>query len=73
MITSKEKLEQRYKLGDTCSVRVIEMIDHESWIVSFAGTLIQIKNKTVRPLREGVMVTVRVKSMNPIELEFVGG
>lgn len=73
MITSKEKFERQYKLGDVCSVRVIEMIDRESWIVSFAGTLIQIKNRTVRPLKEGVMVKVRVKSMAPIELEFVGG
>ncbi len=73
MITSKEKFQNRYRLGDTCSVRVIEQVDHESWIVSFSGTLIQIKNRTVRPLREGVMVSVRVKSMNPVELEFVGG
>lgn len=72
MISSKEKLERRYRLGDICSVRVIEQIDRESWIVSFGGTLIQIKNKTIRPLKEGVMVSVRVKSMNPVELEFVG-
>lgn len=70
MISSREKLEQRYSINDICTVRVIEQIDNESWIVSFGGMLIQVKNKTVRPLKEGTMVRVRVKSMNPVELEF---
>lgn len=71
MISSKEKLERRYSVNDVCSVRVIEQVDSESWIVSFGGVLIQIKNRTIRPLREGVFVSVRVKSMDPVELEFV--
>lgn len=72
MISSREKLERRYSVNDICTVRVIEQVDKESWIVSFGGTLIQIKNKTIRPLKEGILVSVRVKSMNPVELEFVG-
>lgn len=71
MISSREKLVRHYKVNDVCSVRVIEQIDHESWIVSFSGILVQIKNKTVRPLKEGVFVQVRVKSIDPVELEFV--
>lgn len=70
MISSREKIESKYAVNDVCSVRVIERIDQESWIVSFSGVLIQIKNRTIRPLKEGVFVRVRVISTSPIELEF---
>jgi uncharacterized Fe-S cluster-containing radical SAM superfamily protein len=71
MISSKQKLENKHQIHDIFTVKVIERVDHESWIVSMSGTLIQIKNKTHRDLKEGAQVRVRVKSLDPVQLEFV--
>lgn len=68
---SNRKLERHHRLNDVFTVKVIERIDRESWIVSLSGTLIQVKNKTARTLREGDHVQVRLKSLNPTQLEFI--
>ncbi|MCB9072859.1 MAG: hypothetical protein H6623_04490 [Bdellovibrionaceae bacterium] len=70
-MSSTEKIQNHYRLHEVLSVRVIERVDQESWIVSLSGTLIQVKNKTKRPMRIGEQVRMRIKSLDPVELEFV--
>jgi ribosomal protein L19 len=59
------------KLGDTINVQIIEVIDGETFIVSFSGDLIRVKNSSTKDLRVQTEVKVRVMSLSPLQFQLV--
>jgi hypothetical protein len=68
MISSTNKIKARYKTGELIQVRVVEYISEQAWIVSLQGSLIQVRNRSQRPFKEGEEITVKVESVDPAVL-----
>ena len=68
MNISTNKLKSRYKAGDIIQVRLVEDLGDHAWLVSLEGTLIQVRNRSLSEFREGMMISVRLESLDPARL-----
>ena len=60
-----------YKIGDHLHVKVIEHVDNTVWIVSLQGVLIQVRNSTAQPLKEGDIILMRLVSLDPPKMSWI--
>jgi DNA primase len=68
---SSQKLKAHYKIGDQLQVKVIERVDNTAWIVSLQGVLIQVRNSTAQPLKEGDVILMRLVSLDPPKMSWI--
>lgn len=60
-----------YKIGDQLEVKVIERVDNTAWIVSLQGVLIQVRNSSAQPLKEGDIILMRLVSLDPPQMSWI--
>ncbi len=68
---SSQKLKMHYKIGDHLQVKVIERVDKDAWIVSLQGLLIQVRNSSAQPLKEGDIILMRLVSLDPPKMSWI--
>ncbi len=68
---SSQKLKMHYKIGDQLEVKVIERVDNTAWIVSLQGVLIQVRNSSAQPLKEGDIILMRLVSLDPPQMSWI--
>jgi hypothetical protein len=61
------------KLGDIVHGKLIEAIDDNHWIVSFNGTLMQVKNTSPIPFEKDKIIKLRISRERPLELQLYSG
>ncbi len=68
---SSQKLKLHYQAGDQLTVKIIERVENNAWIVSLDGLLIQVYNSTSQSIKEGDIVKVRLVSLDPPKLNWI--
>ena len=61
----------RARKGDLLEARIIEMQRDGSFIISFHGDLVRVKNETERTLAEGDLVLLEILTVEPLGFRLI--
>ncbi len=69
MAWQKKKNIKKLNLGDIITVKVVDRLQADQFIISIAGDLLTVKLEGVDEIKVGDMVTLRVTKTTPLEFK----